>query len=1015
MTLRIVTFGTLCVRGERGTLAGAAAQPRRLALLALLARAGDRGVTREKLTALVWPDADEERARRAITQSIYALRQELGSDDAIAGVKDLRLNPDLITTDVADFSAATRANRLEDAVALYAGPFLDGFHVAGNDEFDRWADSERTVLLQEYLEALEKLATVAEGRGDHNAATGWWRRLSAKDPLSARYAIGVMRSLVATGDKHGALEHARVHETLLEEQLDLPADRDVVALAARIRRELRAGARAEAELQAAEASVAVDEPAESTALDPADTEPDSAPPNDFILGSTLERTAASPPPRRIEARVITADAVPAFVPPAPKAPTALAARGRRRWTQVGIAAAVIALAAAGTVTLRDRRAHAAKDDAPVVAVGRITDYSAAPDRRYGLPLADLLATNLARVEGFHVVSAARMLELTRQASTSGDTTAAAMLAAARLAGATELIDGIVYARPDGRLRLDLRRIGVADGEILQAQTVEGADLFALVDSGTARLVAAHGATPPGSVTGVTTRSVAAYSLYAQGLRANANGDVPGARSLFAAALREDSTFAMAAYYLGRTLPNRTELVATLERALRLSAGATERERLMIRAGWAWSVTARELGAVAESLVTRYPQETQGHLYKGIALLQEGDFAGAVAPLERAIAMDSASFTHGDSTSGCNACVALLQLVLTYELADSLPAAERVARRWTKLDPQSSRPWVSLWDVLQREWKFEEAEQVAEHIAQIDRDAIAATDRTALNAIRKGDFELADRVLRGAIQGGSEAAQMDALWDLCISLRQQGRAEEAVAIARRYRQIADRAERAKGAIVTESVRPLAQALFETGRYREAAALFDSSARWRAANESPVSAARERAWSLTHAARSLAAAGDTTELAARADTIAAVGVQSASARDQRLASYIRGLLLLARNDLPNAAVAIRSSIYSLPGGYTRENYDLARIYLRLGRPRDAIAVLQPALRGKLDASNMYVTHTEIRELLGQAWDSAGRADSASVHYAWVARAWEHGDPAYAKRAVAARERGAALRTK
>ena len=70
MTLRIITFGTLCVRRDRSTLAGAAAQPRRMALLAMLARAGDRGVTREKLTALVWPDSDEERARRAITQSI---------------------------------------------------------------------------------------------------------------------------------------------------------------------------------------------------------------------------------------------------------------------------------------------------------------------------------------------------------------------------------------------------------------------------------------------------------------------------------------------------------------------------------------------------------------------------------------------------------------------------------------------------------------------------------------------------------------------------------------------------------------------------------------------------------------------------------------------------------------------------------------------------------------------------------------------------------------------------------
>jgi len=58
---------------------------------------------------------------------------------------------------------------------------------------------------------------------------------------------------------------------------------------------------------------------------------------------------------------------------------------------------------------------------------------------------------------------------------------------------------------------------------------------------------------------------------------------------------------------------------------------------------------------------------------------------------------------------------------------------------------------------------------------------------------------------------------------------------------------------------------------------------------------------------------------------------------------------------------------------------------------------------------------VTHTEIRELLAQAWDSAGRVDSAAAHYTWVAHAWEHGDPQYARRAAAARERAVALRSK
>ena len=1009
MTLRIITFGTLSVRGDRGTLAGAAAQPRRLALLALLARAGDRGVTREKLTTLVWPDADDERSRRAITQAIYALRQELGSDEAILGVKELRLNPELVGSDVADFTSLLRAGRTEDGVREYAGPFLDGFHLLGNDEFARWVDEERSVLSQEFCEALEKLAVAADARGDYTASTRWWRRLTAKDPLNARYAIGVMNALVAAGDKHGALEHARLHETLLEQELDLPADRDVVGLAARIRRELRAGAREEAAQQAAETAVALaDEPPpvpdlpDAVSSTPADT--------DAVAASVAAPTAASPapepspalapPPRRIEARV---------TPEPPASPGLIDAPGAKRPTRrrTALAVAIVGLVAIAAIVIRARGIPGVGRPIPVVAVGRITDYGLTSGQRYGLPLADLLSTNLARVPGMRVVSAARMLELMHLSSAGNDTSAAVVLAAARLAGATEIIDGTIYSRPGGLLRLDLRRVGVGTGDIIQAHTIEGADLFALVDSGTARLVAAHGGAPPGAIAGVTTKSVAAYSLYAQGQRSYADGDPVGARRLFAAALREDSTFAMAAFHYGRLAGNRTELVAGLARALRLSANVSERERLMIRAGWAWSMTARELSAVAESLVTLYPQETQGHLYEGVARIQSGDFLGAVAPLERAIAMDSLSFTRANNAASCDACTAMLQLVLTYMQADSLADAEREARRWTRLEPESATPWVSLWDVLERAGRFAEAEQVAARVAQIDRDAIGATDRTAIHAIRMGNFELADRVLRAAIQGGSIAAQMDALWDLNISLRFQGRIEEAVVVARRFRLLADQTEHiSKGA--TPGVRPLAQSLYDAGHYRAAAALFDSSANWRAPEESVFGSARERAWDLAHAARSLAAAGDTGVLAARADTIEAVGAFSASGRDRGLAAHVRGLLLFARGDLTGAAAAFRQSIYSVPAGYTRENYDLARTLLLLRQPREAVAILQPVMRGKLDASNFYVTQTEVHELLAQAWEAAGNPDSASVHYAWVARAWEHGDPAYAKRAADARRR-------
>ena len=104
--LRVHTLGRLHVRNAGGVVAGAAAQPRRLVLLALLAAAGESGLTREKVLAL-WADTEEDRGRRALSQAVYALRQDLGTDELfLGGREDLRLNPEMVTSDVGEFESA---------------------------------------------------------------------------------------------------------------------------------------------------------------------------------------------------------------------------------------------------------------------------------------------------------------------------------------------------------------------------------------------------------------------------------------------------------------------------------------------------------------------------------------------------------------------------------------------------------------------------------------------------------------------------------------------------------------------------------------------------------------------------------------------------------------------------------------------------------------------------------------------------------------------------------------------
>ena len=78
------------------------------------------------------------------------------------------------------------------------------------------------------------------------------------------------------------------------------------------------------------------------------------------------------------------------------------------------------------------------------------------------------------------------------------------------------------------------------------------------------------------------------------------------------------------------------------------------------------------------------------------------------------------------------------------------------------------------------------------------------------------------------------------------------------------------------------------------------------------------------------------------------------------------------------------------------------------MALRRHSEAIAILQAALRGGVDGSNTYITHTELHEALAHAFHAAGHSDSAAVHYAAVERAWRRADPELADRYRIAKDR-------
>lgn len=233
--LLLRTLGGLTLSRGPENLTGALTQRRRLAILALLAVAGDGGMSRDKVLAYLWSESDAERARHVLNQLLYAQRRQAGSPSLFAGQKTLRLDPSVIRTDVAEFERALATGDLATAADLYRGPFLDGFHLKDAPEFDRWADDQRARLSRQALAAYARLAGGAAAAGDSRRAAEWWSRAGALDPYDSSIALNLIRALAESGDRAGALLAARRHEELLHRELGLAPDRAFSETVARLR------------------------------------------------------------------------------------------------------------------------------------------------------------------------------------------------------------------------------------------------------------------------------------------------------------------------------------------------------------------------------------------------------------------------------------------------------------------------------------------------------------------------------------------------------------------------------------------------------------------------------------------------------------------------------------------------------------------------------------------------------------------------------------------------------------
>jgi DNA-binding SARP family transcriptional activator/Flp pilus assembly protein TadD len=626
--LTIETLGRAAAHTAGGARVSA---PRRLALLGILAAAGQRGVSRDKVLAYLWPESPPEKARHALEQLLYGLRREAGGELFLNG-NPLRLDPGATSSDVDRFEDALALGDLERAVNLYAGPFLDGFFVGDASEFERWVEVERSRLAKRYADALELLAKAASARGDHERAAEWWRRRAESDFYDSRVALELMRAHVAAGNPAGALLHAQAHESLLRQDLDAVPHASVSALAEQLR---------------------------------------AMPRTDRPTGVASRVTPAHPPvqaadvPKHMRARAtigLAGNQGDRF-PTAAESPETLfggrpAPQHRAlRWPVLAsVVTAVIAATSFGIAAFKSRADKTGSANAVTpyrVAVFPFAVQARAESQYLGEGLMDLTGQAIDGVGDLRRVDPYALMSVLRRQGPERIGPAQAQQLAARFGAGRWVLGSVVDA--DGELQLSMSLYDASlNGEPAATARARGSyrQLEKIVNIAIVELLSNQRIGIGGRLANVPivqTKSFDALKAYLRGEALLRRGYADAAHAAFSEAVRADSGFALAWYRrswtqytaAGPSLRMHESIQPAIAHADRLS----ERDRLLALTLEAlWHGDSDRAADLARMAVGRYPEQVEAWWMLGVASLRSrwsrGEpGVGAREAFEHALALD----------------------------------------------------------------------------------------------------------------------------------------------------------------------------------------------------------------------------------------------------------------------------------------------------------------------------------------------------------------------------------------
>jgi DNA-binding SARP family transcriptional activator/TolB-like protein len=533
MPIRLTTLGGLSAHDDGAEMDWVETQRLRAALLVYLAV--ERTASRAALTALFWPESDEDRARHALRQNLYELRRALGDGCFEARTREIRVT-DQIATDLAEFDAAIARGDAAGAAQLYSGPFLAGVYLVDLKPWEVWVEARRVYATRAFRKACREWVEACRTSGDHAGAIAAAQRWISPDPLDDEAQHKLIELLAEAGQRTDAIRQYEAYAGMLAaEGLD-PLD-ETKELWQRL----------------------VREPAVAS-----------------------EVREISRPPTFVTPPAVARE-------PAPPVPAGLRPRRRRVWLWPAVGAAAIGVAALGAHALLSGPDPAVSST--TVAVLPFSVSGGAEYEYLGEGMVDLLSRSLDGAGELRTVDAATVLRRYVESDAGGPLDRARARDLAGRLGAGLYVLGSMHIA-GGRLRAHVT-LGNRDGtgEPIQTQA-EGdtTELFELVDRLTTELLTAQRERPFSAKAirsaGRTTASLTALKAFLTAEHDLRAARYPAAIEGFERAVSEDSAFALAWYRMalariwnGRESGNSV----LLDRAVAQSEHMTERDRRLLEA------------------------------------------------------------------------------------------------------------------------------------------------------------------------------------------------------------------------------------------------------------------------------------------------------------------------------------------------------------------------------------------------------------------------------------------------